>query len=73
MNSPALKATEVLSLLPPAAPLSEVLFNTRGSRHTNSIRRRETAKENSRFMQCTEYSSSKVRLFPPTKTTLLRG
>ena len=56
-------------LLSPS-PVSEVLFNARGGegRHTNSTpfanaeRLPKTIQDS--FMQCTEYSSSKVRLFP---------
>ena len=75
MTSSALKATEVHfapPLLSLPSPVSEVLFNARGGRHTNSTpfangaaaaeRLPKTIQDS--FMQCTEYSSSKVRLFP---------
>ena len=76
MTSSALKATEV-HFAPPLlsltlSRLSEVLFNARGGRHTNSTpfangaaaaeRLPKTIQDS--FMQCTEYSSSKVGLFP---------
>jgi len=55
-------APPALPSFPPSlSPISEVLFNARVSRHTNSIpfaaKRLPAAKEESRFMQCTEYTT----------------
>ena len=74
MNSPALKATEVHLLLkapylpsPSLSAISEVLFNTRGSRHTNSIPFANAAAAAERLPKKIQDSCSVQNTLPPSK------